>query len=268
MFDATKREGDQHAEPSMSRGEWVEVGCSGSAADELAGALSMLALPEAPIVLAWIAAGMQHDQRFVALANIADTVVVSSSVTNSDESALRDLMAFVANDPGIIVQDISYLRLCAWQELIAEFFDEPDFLSELSQLREVEVTGGSDPEMYYLLGWLASRLGWTPSSASEFRDGNGGTVRFSLAREGTARRLNRVVLKSDDVVFGAWVREDDPDAVCLEVSGAKHRPTRCTPLHTVDIASLIERAILTNGRDEVFLESLDMAKRIIERKVS
>jgi glucose-6-phosphate dehydrogenase assembly protein OpcA len=268
MFDASKREGDQHAEPSLARGEWVEVGCNGSDANELSEALSMLALPEAPIVLAWLASGMQHDRRFVALAKIADTVVVSSSAINSDVSALRDLMAFMNNDPEISVQDVSYLRLSAWQELIAEFFDEPEFLAELSQLREVEVAAGSDPEMYYLLGWLASRLSWTPCSENAFCNSKGETIRFSLARDGTERRLTRVVLKSGDVTFRAWVLEDDPDAVCLEVSGAKHRPTRCAPLHTMDIASLIERAILTNAPDEVFLESLEIAKLIIERKAS
>lgn len=268
MFDGTKSEGDQHAEPSMARGEWVEVGVNGSDANELAAALSMLALPEAPIILAWVATGIQHDQRFVALAKVASAVVVSSSAITSDESAMRDLMAFVANAPEIVLQDVSYMRLFAWQELIAEFFDEPAFLSELTELRDVEVTGGSDPEMYYLLGWLASRLGWTPCAANEFCNTGGDIIRFTLEREGTARRLSRVVLKSKNVTFTAAVLENDPDAVCLEVTGAKQRATRCTPLHTMDIASLIERAILTKAPDEIFMQSLAMAQLILDRKMS
>ncbi len=268
LFDGTKNEGDQHAEPSMARGEWVEIGVHGSNASELASALSMLALPEAPIVLAWIATEIQHDARFVALATIADTIVVSSSAIRNDESAMRDLMAFVTNHPDIVVQDVSYLRLAAWQELIAEFFDEPEFLEELSKLREVSVAGGSEAEMYYLLGWLASRLGWTPCAADEFCNASGGIIHFSMTHDGSARRLSRVVLKSSNVIFTAEVLEDDPDAVCLEVTGAKRRAVRCTPLHTMDIASLIERAILSNAQDEVFMQSLAMAKLIIERKPS
>ncbi len=268
LFDGTKSEGDQHAEPSVTRGEWVEVGVKGSSADELAGAVSMLELAEAPVVLAWISTGIQHDDRFVALAKIADTVIVSSSVITSDTSALRDLMAFVTNVGDINVQDVSYLRLGAWQELIAEFFDEPEFLSELTRLCEVEVAGGSDAEMYYLLGWLASRLDWTPCAADQFCNRSGDIIRFSLQREGTARRLARVILKSKDVTFSAAVLESDPDAVCLEVTGAKRRTVRCAPLHTMDIASLIERAILTNAQDDIFMQSLAMAKLIIERKDS
>jgi len=265
MFDGTKNEGDQHAEPSMTRGEWVEVGVKGSTAEELAGALSMLALPEAPIVLAWVATGIEHDKRFVALANIADTVVVSTSVLKTDASALRDLIAFVEHHPEILVQDVAYLRLAAWQELIAEFFDEPEFLNELVELREVHISGGSDAEMYYLLGWLASRLQWTPCAPDEFCNVRGDIIRFTLQREGTARRLSSVVLKSGNVTFSATVMENDPDAVCLQVSGAKERAVRCTPLHSVDIASLIERAILTTSKDEIFMRSLAMAKLIIER---
>lgn len=266
MFDGTKNEGDQHAEPSMVRGEWVDVGVKGSSAEELAGALSLLALPEAPIVLAWIATEIEHDQRFVALATIADTVVVSTSVLQTDASALRDLIAFVQHHPEIVVQDVAYLRLASWQELIAEFFDEPEFLDELARLCEVHVIGGSDAEMYYLLGWLASRLGWTPCAPDQFCNAGGDIIRFTLQREGTARRLSSVVLKSKDVSFAASVVDNDPDAVCLQVSGAKERDVRCTPLHTVDIASLIERAILTNAQDEIFMQSLAMAKLVLERK--
>ncbi len=266
MFDGTKSEGDQHAEPSMTRGEWVDVGVKGSSAAQLASALSLLALAEAPIVLAWVGMEIEHDERFVALANVANTVVVSTSVIDPDTTALRDLVAFVERHPAILVQDVAYLRLTAWQELIAEFFDEPEFLVELAQLCEVRITGGSDPEMYYLLGWLASRLEWTPCAPDEMCNALGETVRFCVQREGTARRLSSVVLTSKDVTFTASVTETDPEAVCLQVAGAKERAVRCAPLHTLDIASLIERAILTNAQDEIFLESLAMAKLILDRK--
>src|SRR6185437_2974485 len=95
LLDGTKSEGDQHAEPSETRGEWVEIGVKGSEAAELTAALSMLALPEAPVVIAWIATGIQSDERFVALAKMAHTIVVSTSVIASDESALCELIAFV-----------------------------------------------------------------------------------------------------------------------------------------------------------------------------
>ncbi|HET9029584.1 MAG TPA: glucose-6-phosphate dehydrogenase assembly protein OpcA [Candidatus Aquilonibacter sp.] len=268
LFDGTKNEGDQHAEPSATRGEWVEIGVKGSHASEIGAALSMLALAEAPVVLCWIATDLAADERFVTLAKQAHTIVVSSSVIRSDERPLRDLIAFVEAHPEIVVQDIAYLRLAAWQELIAEFFDEPEFLEELTALREVEVHAGSDAEMYYLLGWLASRLDWIPCAPDAMCNSSGDIIHITEQRDGSARRLSKVELRSKDVVFSACVHPDDPDAVCLEVTGAKSRKERCAPLHTMDIASLIERAILRSSVDDIFEQSLALAKLIIERKVS
>jgi glucose-6-phosphate dehydrogenase assembly protein OpcA len=266
LFDGSRAKGDQRAKPSETRGEWVEIGCKDSSPHELQAALAMLELPEAPLVLAWLGGAVAREERFLTLARMASTVVVSSSLLSTDANALVDLTEFVESHPEIGVQDIAYLRLAAWQELVAEFFDEPEFLAELERIREVEVTAGSDPEMYYLLGWLASRLAWAPCAEDQFCNSAGDTIAFTLTREGAARRLSSVVLKSAGVTFTASVHPDDDTAVCLEITGAKQRERRCAPLHTLDIASLIERAILRSGRDEVFIETLTVAKEMLERR--
>ncbi len=266
IFDATKPAGEQHAEPSSTRGEWIEIGVRDSNANEVSAALSMLALPEAPVVLVWVAEHIAGDERFLALSSLAQTVICNTSLTATDTRNLRELIAFVEGSPHIWLQDLSYIRLAAWQELIAEFFDEEPFSHELRKLTEVDVTAGSDPEMYYLLGWLASRLSWSPAGQNEFTNPHGPNVRFHLDHDGPPRRLTRIVLKSADVTFTAEVHPDDPSAVLLSVTGAKQRDMRCAPLHTMDIASMIEKAILTNRRDEVFIESLTTAKAIMERQ--
>lgn len=265
LFDATKPPGDQHAEPSTTRGEWVEVGVNGSSPDEVSAALSMLALPEAPIVLLWVAEHLASDERFLALGKMAHTVVVNTALSSVDATAMRDLIAFVEAHPEIWVQDLAYIRLAAWQELIAEFFDDAAHLSELLTLREVDVAAGSDSEMYYLLGWMASRLGWRPSKGGVFTDAMDQPVRFTVAREGAARRVARVTLKSATATYTAEVHPADQGAVCLSAENGDERVERCAPLHTMDIASMIERAILTGRRDEVFTQSLAMAKAILER---
>jgi hypothetical protein len=89
-----------------------------------------------------------------------------------------------------------------------------------------------------------------------------------MVHEGPPRRLSRVELKSATTTFTAEVHPDDDGVVCLSVSGAKSRDRGCAPLHTLDIASLVERAILTNGRDDVFIEALTMAKHILERQTA
>jgi glucose-6-phosphate dehydrogenase assembly protein OpcA len=151
---------------------------------------------------------------------------------------------------------------------VAEFFDEDHFAAELPKLREIDLTAGSDSEMYYLLGWLASRLAWTPTGKNAFSTSDGREVSFRMDHDGPPRRLSAIELQSDDVTFRACVHESDDSAVTLNTTGAKSRGERHAPLHTLDIASLIERAILINSRDEVFIETLAMAKHIMERSAS
>jgi glucose-6-phosphate dehydrogenase assembly protein OpcA len=267
IFDANKPEDERIIEPAQARGEWVEIGVRDAAPAELDAALTMLELPEAPVVLLWIAEALSADERFLALARRADTTICSTSVARTDERPLRDLASFVEAHPEILIQDVAYLRLAAWQELIAEFFDEPECRNELAMLRRVEVTAGSDAEMYYLLGWLASRLDWTPAGADTFTT-QSGSVKVAMVHDGPPRRLTRVVLASEKATFSASVHPEDQGAICLDVTGSTACPSRCTPLHTVDLASLVERAILTRARDQVFAESLTMAKYIIERRVA
>jgi glucose-6-phosphate dehydrogenase assembly protein OpcA len=266
VFDASKGDDDRIVEPSTTRGEWIEVGVRGASPHELEAALTQLELPDAPVVLLWIAEALSADERFLALAPHADTTICSTSVARTDERPLRDLCAFVEAHPEILIQDVAYIRLTAWQELIAGFFDEPACRRELLALRNVEITAGSDAEMYYLLGWLASRLAWTPLDAQTFR-APGGNIRYMMIHDGPPRRLTKIVLASENASFTASVHPEDPNAISLDVTGSTACPSRYAPLHTVDLASLVERAILARTRDWVFLESLAMAKQIIERHV-
>ncbi|HEY5348118.1 MAG TPA: OpcA/G6PD domain-containing protein [Candidatus Lustribacter sp.] len=267
IFDATRGVEQRGIESLGTRGEWIEIGVRDAAAGELDAALRTLEVPEAPVVLLWVADGMADDERFLALSRRADATICSTSVTRTDGEGLRDLTSFVHGHPEIVIADIAYLRLASWQELIAEFFDEPSYRRELHALRSVDVSAGSDAEMYYVLGWLASRLAWTPSAPGSFA-APGGTLHFALHRDGPPRRLSRIVLSSPSARFTACVHPDDPATICLDVEHAGGTTTRCAPLHTVDLASLVERAILHRGPDDVFVESLMMARRILDKQAA
>ncbi|HUA07729.1 MAG TPA: glucose-6-phosphate dehydrogenase assembly protein OpcA [Candidatus Acidoferrales bacterium] len=264
ILDDNKDENEQSVEPPQKRGEWVEIGVRGANAAELDAALTQLSLPEAPVVLLWIAESLSEDERFITLARRSETTICSTSVARTDERPLRDLTHFVELHPETLIQDVAYLRLTAWQELVAEFFDDPDDRQELDTLRSVEVTAGSDAEMYYLLGWLASRLGWTPIDAQTFA-ATGGNVRFNMIHDGPPRRLTKIALASERAAFSASVIPQDENAIALEVTGPSPS-SRFAPLHTVDLASLVERAILTSTRDGVFTDALTMARAIMEKR--
>jgi glucose-6-phosphate dehydrogenase assembly protein OpcA len=267
VFDALRDAYERDVQSVDSRGEWIEIGARGANAAELLSALSMLELQSAPVVLLWAATSIANDDRFLELARHAKATICSSSLTKNDGSGLQDISAFVSAHPEVGLQDIAYLRLASWQELIAEFFDDARTHEDLRAIERIDLSAGSDAEMYYILGWLASRLEWQPKAAGSLQS-HRGPVTFELHREGPPRRLSRIEIRAGTSTYRATVHDDDQETICLEVEGPHARPRRCTPLHGVDLASLVERAILTTARDAVFIESLATASHILERNTA
>lgn len=247
-------------------GDWIELGVKESGPELLRSAVATLSLPEAPVVLIWVAQGIGEDPRFATLSAHMRTVVYNSSVLDSDDNAMRELVTFVKAHPNVSISDLAYLRLAPWQESIALFFDGKDVIRELFDLRSVEITCGSDSEAYYLLGWLASRLEWTSCAPDAFCNRFGVQIDFRIVREGRARRIRRIVLASPQTTFTAEVDGDAAEAIVLTVGGAQEHPMRCRPINNIDIATLVERAILTGHSDRVFVESLLAAGEILARR--
>ena len=192
----------------------------------------------------------------------ASTVVVDSSGAERRSEALRSVAGFVSAHADAVVRDLAYMRLAPWQEMIAQFFDDPALFEDLFSLRRLEVAAGSDAETTYLAAWLASRLSWSVVDRSTFRARDGHTVAFTRRSEGERRRVARVVLTSVDSAYTAAL-SNDCSVVCLSVEGAKAKPSWYTPLQRVDNMSLLERATISGGKDRIFLTTLDTARGIL-----
>ncbi|MEO9264081.1 MAG: glucose-6-phosphate dehydrogenase assembly protein OpcA [Candidatus Baltobacteraceae bacterium] len=268
VLDDTRAPAVEAPDAGSARSEWIEVGTQGCDGGSLAATISAHALPEAPLVLAWIASKISADDRFPALAKRAHTVICNSSVTDVGSNSLRDFIEFAGKHPGIDVQDLAYVRLHAWQDLIAEFFDEERVLEDLFKLRNVEITAGSEAEAYYLLGWLASRLEWAACGKERMCNREKETITFSIHRDGAPRRISRVALMTDSTTYTARVFDEDPNVARVEVTGTHPQRPRCIPLHDLDVASLIGRAILQTRRDPVFHETLTLTKRLLDSQRS
>ena len=92
---------------------------------------------------------------------------------------------------------------------------------------------------------------------------DGRTIRFTRAQKGDKRRVMRVTLESDDSRYSAVLSADDENVVCLKVDGAKAKAAWWAPLHHIDNASLIERALLTAARDPIFETSLETVRDML-----
>ena len=221
-----------------------------------------LRLPEAPVVLLWIACGIGSDPRFTQmLGSEVELTVYNSSLLDDESAALCDLAEYVENHPHVRIADIAYLRLAPWQESVAVLFDGTA-AQELPDLRSVEITCGSKPEGYYLLGWLASRLRWTARSNGALTNRRSEPMEYEIRRDGEPRRVARIVLRSSRSEFVAEV-DDQAETIRLSVTGSSKHPLRYRAVNNPGIAALVERAILWGHNDRIFADSLAAAGKIL-----
>jgi len=244
-------------------GERVDAGVAGLEPASIVSIARELALTDIPTIVWWSGARLLQSRTFQGLAEMANAVVVDSSGMARDEETIRELGQFVAKYPKVTLHDMAFLRLAPWQDMIAQFFDDPALREDLFSIAALEIDSGSDAEALYLGGWLGSRISWQPVDATTFRARDGRAIRFTRAQKGDKRRVLRVTLVSDDSRYSAVLSADDENVVCLKVDGAKAKPAWWAPLHHIDNASLIEHAILTTARDPIFETSLETVRDML-----
>lgn len=149
----------------------VEIGFGAVAAERAASVLRSLVVPEVQVVGEVIA----HAPSLLtyAVVEVADRVVVDSR-----RMRLGPIAELFQRAKGPIA-DRAWVRSFTWRELTARFFDESPALGGAIRRVRIEraklVDGGADPA-HLLLGWLASRLGWTELGKGGARRADGGAV--------------------------------------------------------------------------------------------
>ena len=243
--------------------ERVEVDVSGMTAGEVAAYVTGLCATGVPTVLWW--SGFQESSRpiFYALLPSIDTLVVDSSGGTRDETGMRALAAFHAEHPEVVLRDLAWLRLRPWQDMIANFFDDPNLERELFSIRKLAIASGSESEALYLAGWLATRLGWHASGKNAFTDLEGKEISFERRRTGDIRRVHSVCIDTETSWYHGEVSRDAENVVSVWVEGQHASAPRLFPLQAIDNASLLERAILERGMDEVFETALRGAATLL-----
>jgi glucose-6-phosphate dehydrogenase assembly protein OpcA len=243
--------------------ERVQIGVSTLDHGKIINLVHELTVPDVESVLWWSGARLLQSRTFSGLANNVATVLVDSSGKARGEETIRELGEFLSRFPSVTLHDLAFMRLLPWQDMIAQFFDDPALREDLFSIRALEIESGSDAEALYLAGWLGSRLSWDIAERDAFRDRSGYTIPFTKTEKGDQRRVQSVVLRSRDSTYRAALSEADPHVVELSVDGAKAKPVRYVPLQNIGNTSLIERAILENARDQIFETSLLTVRELL-----
>jgi glucose-6-phosphate dehydrogenase assembly protein OpcA len=232
-----------------------------------------LLLPELPVFTWWAGTPPFHQQVFDELTSVTDRLIVDSAMFADPVADLRRLAGAV----GVLepaVTDCAWGRLTPWRELLAAPFSAPQLRPALDRVRwlridSVEATAGLE-----LLGWFASRLGWTLEGARQGGDElvadyrtPAGTCQARVVGAIGAANLTRVHLELDTDDGPASVRVEAPPGHLVATVEAPGQPTgRRKVGHgagpSAGPAGLAQELQLF-GRDRVFEDALAEAAALV-----
>jgi glucose-6-phosphate dehydrogenase assembly protein OpcA len=152
---------DEAAAESIALGsEHIEIDMGPDHLEHLDTIVDPLVVTDLTTVL-WAPHG--HDDGIEALCKVGQVVLIDSVEAPSMDEALQKATRWLAD---FHVVDLSWLRSTPWRERIAMTFDPPTMRPELAKISGVTIRHHPESAVAGLLlvGWLASRLEWVPTT--------------------------------------------------------------------------------------------------------
>ncbi|MEM6838291.1 MAG: glucose-6-phosphate dehydrogenase assembly protein OpcA [Cyanobacteria bacterium P01_C01_bin.120] len=143
--------------------EYITLRGSKTSLDQVAGIVSSLMIGDLPKFVWWKATPNPEQSLFSHLSETSNCLIVDSSYFSEAESELNKIQEI--NESGKYIADLNWHRLFPWQELAAEAYDPPERRDALIDIDHVSIDHepGNAAQALMFLGWLASRLDWTPT---------------------------------------------------------------------------------------------------------
>ena len=156
--------------------EQVTLVAGGEAARHLPGVVDALLISDLPDFLWWLGEPHFSDGSFTKMVEIVDRLIVDTATFDDIETGLRELAEMTIVPYGAAISDFAWNRLRPWRELVAQFFDPPEYAPSLDTVETIEICyephGGQHSsgfgEGLLALGWACSRLGWQIVRHPEF----------------------------------------------------------------------------------------------------
>ncbi len=142
--------------------EYITLSGTAEALERIGGIIAELAIADLPKFVWWKATPAPDHPLFKRLVASSDTVIFDSSGFVHPETDLESLSELLKQDTALA--DINWRRLAPWRELTAAAFDPPERRSAIYEVDRVTIDYelGNQSQALMFLGWLASRLQWTP----------------------------------------------------------------------------------------------------------
>jgi glucose-6-phosphate dehydrogenase assembly protein OpcA len=271
--------------------EQILIKAGGELAQHLARVVSPMLIHDLPVVLWWPDDPPFGSLQFKQVIGICDRLLVDSGNFRDDGSRRLTGLAAVVSE-GVTVNDIGWLRLTLWRELLAGLFDHPLLVRELDHIRSLRIDVARPSQTFRLAkaglfsGWLAAMLDWEvarplaaagdgdddSSMVGAFRNGRREisvelravrtTIGGAQRGAGSLVRVEVETGRSRSAVRARITRQADHLLATADWNGAQvcRRAGRLEPFEeTPFIAEALERP----GLDRVFERSLIRAVRFI-----
>ncbi len=273
--------------------EQIVVRWVGGGVEELASVVMPLVIHDLPVVMWWRVPTLRRDyvERFV---DGIDRLVVDSLLEEDTLEFYKDLCATV-NDykKELVVADLNWRRLLPWRQSIAWSFEALHGGVETTLLKSIESVNIKYAvkkestvfthlnQTLHCIGWLASRLKWTPTGSqktddSEFDvrfDASGNKVVVNVqpmpcdvTTEGNIVSIE--ITLSDGTVInscqqpGAPVIDSSVVHPCDKAANGK-KNGKGVFLTEPTQRDLIDEELYVESRDRVFEESLEMGALVL-----
>ncbi|MFQ5846275.1 MAG: glucose-6-phosphate dehydrogenase assembly protein OpcA [Candidatus Methylomirabilales bacterium] len=262
--------------------EQIKIAAEGEGVSQVPSMIRSLLVHDLPVVLWWRDIPRCESRLFGELLKTSDRVIIDSERFPDAERGLAGLRTLIGQTAErTAFSDLSWSRLTPWRASVAGLFDAPEWRAYLRRLSRVEIRYRQDdaercsiPSQALLIAcWLASRLGWRPTSVSRQNDNQtlwcefvSATVPITLqvtvvpATQGAHVGLSALTLIAEDgppVRFGvsrsadgAYLRSD------VEVAG-KRLPGNVFRLGGQTEAELISTELEMLGRDALYEQALE-----------
>lgn len=250
--------------------------------DHLAAVVLPLLLPEIPVFTWWLGSpplgdgGRPDAPAFDALMDVTDRLIVDSARFRDPLADLGGLARSLPELPA--TSDCAWGGLTPWREALATAFDCQPLRASIDQITQVTVTvtAAAPTAGLLLIGWLASRLGWTPaappaggpaSGGAPQRGAGGRTLRYTAAGQPLDAELEVVTRGPTLQSVYVTARGGDTDAAAHVVPVGEHlvatvtaggRPCAppCVGAGAFTRTEALQAELNTFGRDRVYEQAL------------
>lgn len=203
--------------------EYITLSGTARALDRIGGIIAELAIADLPKFVWWKATPTPDLPLFKRLVSSSDTVIFDSSSFIEPETDLKSLAELLKDTA---LADINWRRLAPWQELAAAAFDPPERRAAIYEVDRVTIDyeQGNQAQALMFLGWLASRLQWTPVEY-EFEGGDYDIRKVKFTDE----KQRSIEAELAGIPTADW-GEIPGDLVSLRLSSTNHDADCCTVL--------------------------------------